>query len=365
MVNKSEKTKQSQQGMVSIIVTMIMMVVITLIIIGFSQIARREQRQALDRQLSTQAFYAAESGINDANETIKTLLDAGKPIPAKTACGPDASYTDATPYTSSNIIDSTLFGGSARLQYTCLLIDPVQTVLQIPPTQNSSEVIPLIASGAGTIDTIKFSWANNSNDSTLTCPTTTGTFLASGDWTCSMAVLRVDIVPNSAFNGNRGTLQSGTTTVFLYPQSSGGVATSTISNGKIIPVNCSNVTLPPTCSVSLTVTAQPKFYLRVLKLYRNNKVSVSATSAGSVVSLINAQATIDVTGKSNDVLRRVQIYKDISGLNSSSPTAPYPDFAIQSFETLCKQYIVYSGSATSDDGDIAGPCRVPNSVDPP
>jgi hypothetical protein len=53
-------------GFVSIIVCMIIMTILSLITIGFAQIMAREQRQALDRQLSSQAFYAAESGVNDA-----------------------------------------------------------------------------------------------------------------------------------------------------------------------------------------------------------------------------------------------------------------------------------------------------------
>lgn len=43
-------------------ITIVMMVVISLIVVGFTQVANRNRRQSLDRQLSTQAFYVAESG---------------------------------------------------------------------------------------------------------------------------------------------------------------------------------------------------------------------------------------------------------------------------------------------------------------
>jgi Tfp pilus assembly protein PilX len=65
----SKMTREDKQaGMVAIMVTMILMIVISLIVVGFAQISRRNQRQALDRQLSTQAFYAAETGVNDASD---------------------------------------------------------------------------------------------------------------------------------------------------------------------------------------------------------------------------------------------------------------------------------------------------------
>jgi Tfp pilus assembly protein PilX len=66
----SRQSTSRQAGMVSIMVTMILMVVLSLIVIGFAQIARRNSRQSLDRQLSTSAFYAAEAGVNDVRDLI-------------------------------------------------------------------------------------------------------------------------------------------------------------------------------------------------------------------------------------------------------------------------------------------------------
>src|ERR1700761_8288581 len=61
-----KRIRRDEQGMVSILVTMIMVIVISLIVIGFAEVSRRNQREALDNQLSTQAYYAAESGVNAA-----------------------------------------------------------------------------------------------------------------------------------------------------------------------------------------------------------------------------------------------------------------------------------------------------------
>ena len=66
MTAMPKRLKQSESGIVSLMMTLVIMLVISLIVIGIAQLSRREQRQALDNQLSTQAFYAAESGVNDA-----------------------------------------------------------------------------------------------------------------------------------------------------------------------------------------------------------------------------------------------------------------------------------------------------------
>ena len=46
--------KLNQQGLVSIVVTMLLILVMTLVVLGMSRNSIREQRQALDRQLSDQ-----------------------------------------------------------------------------------------------------------------------------------------------------------------------------------------------------------------------------------------------------------------------------------------------------------------------
>src|SRR5687768_8797387 len=103
--------KHTQQGMAAIFVTMIMMIVISLIVLGFAQVSRREARDSLDRQLSTQAYFAAETGVNDAVEVIKSS-GAGS-IPEKTSCEYSGPEYDA----SKAVIDST-----NNVSYTCLLV---------------------------------------------------------------------------------------------------------------------------------------------------------------------------------------------------------------------------------------------------
>lgn len=80
MTQKANMTPlhSNQAGLVSFMVVTIIMIVLTLIVLAFARLVQREQVQTLDRQLNAQAFYAAESGINDAvrelsaNPTLST-----------------------------------------------------------------------------------------------------------------------------------------------------------------------------------------------------------------------------------------------------------------------------------------------------
>jgi Tfp pilus assembly protein PilX len=71
---KSKEIQTNQSGIVSLIIVAILAIVLGLVAIGFSQLTNRELKQAGDRELNAQAFYAAESGVNDA---LAYLQDPG------------------------------------------------------------------------------------------------------------------------------------------------------------------------------------------------------------------------------------------------------------------------------------------------
>lgn len=107
--------RHDQRGMVSFTVTLVMILVISLIVIGFAQISRRNQREMLDRQLSTQAFYAAESGVNAAAAVVRKNPET---VVSKTDCNTtqgSSVYTQASPVLNDN----------PNVRYTCLLVDPL------------------------------------------------------------------------------------------------------------------------------------------------------------------------------------------------------------------------------------------------
>ena len=67
---KNNKHRFNQDGLASIFISMIIMVIVSLILIGFVQYSNSEQKQSLDRQLQDEAFYSAESGINQVVQAL-------------------------------------------------------------------------------------------------------------------------------------------------------------------------------------------------------------------------------------------------------------------------------------------------------
>jgi Tfp pilus assembly protein PilX len=330
-----------ERGMVSITVTMILMIVLSLIVLGFAQIARRNQRQALDQQLSTQAFYAAESGINDVRNLVKSA-GAGATVPAKTSCpsgGGGGFYN-----TLNSTISSPL--GAA---YTCLLVDPAPPTLVYGSIGEGSTIVPLNAT-SGNLTSIRFNWKSTTSATPMTgCPSSTNNvFSTSAGWGCGYGILRFDLVPvNAPFNING--LSNTTMTSFAVPISTGALTSVNYAAGSgndVLGVRCNNTG----CNLTVNLPgSSPSYYLRVSSLYKAVSLEISGTNAAGSINLTGAQALVDSTGKAQDVLRRIQVRIPLSDTSKNK----LPDFALQSTESICKRFSVMQGRFDNDSG-LAG-----------
>ncbi|MGH7157759.1 MAG: pilus assembly PilX family protein [Candidatus Saccharimonadales bacterium] len=321
-----------EAGLVSIMVTLILMIVISLIVLGFAQVSRRNQRQALDRQLSTQAFYAAESGVNDARDLINQATLAGNTIPAKDDCAAGSGiYAGLRPD-----LDTTT---SDEAAYTCVMVNPTpQTLLYGDVGDEHSTIIPLSSESGINISRVNLTWQSKDDTSTPTvgCPTTTsGVFSPTSSWTCGYGVLRLDIVPTSGVV-NYSTLQNNTMTTFLVPQSSGGSSSTGYAAGGAnnrIGVACTNAS----CTFSITGLSVNQYYMRISSIYKNVSLQVTAfDSANNQLALKDAQAIIDSTGKAQDVLRRIQVHVPLT-VSSENQLS---DYVLQSTDSICKRFVV-------------------------
>ena len=130
--------KRDEKGMVSILVTMIMIIVITLIVLGFSQVARRNERESLDDQLSTQAYYAAESGVNAAVNYLTQPANIGTQFNTIDNCAGFIGTLNAAG------VSNDLNAPTDTTKYTCLMVDTEPTSLNISPlTQGSNSILYL------------------------------------------------------------------------------------------------------------------------------------------------------------------------------------------------------------------------------
>jgi hypothetical protein len=348
------KLKSDQSGMVSIVVSMILIMVLSLIVLAFARLTQREQRQVLDRQLNAEAFYAAESGINDA---ARALREGG---PERTEendnCdAPDGGY--------DNRLDGT------NIMYTCLLIDPSPTSLEYNNiTRGESKVFP-VELRSGSTNAVSFYWQQPDVAPSFTgsCPgATLNSFPATWPPTgtgCSTGVLRIDLVRiDNSFN--RDELRNSVATIFAVPRSggaAGSVAFSTVSGpagspvgrnqGQIVASGCvgtQSPTHPKHCEVritGLTLNASQMYYARVVPLYLDAEVSVCAPECNSgALELINAQAQVDSTGRAADVLRRIQVRIGLSIIQGQFPVG-----AIESNTGLCKRISVAPPDTAPDD----------------
>jgi hypothetical protein len=356
-----------EAGIVSMIVTVVLMLVLSLIVLSFATLMRREQRQTLDRQLNTQAFYAAESGVNDAAAYLK-LHPAAKPYDDCKTNSPAQNFIFAAGLNRS--LDT-----AGSISYTCILVSPFPPILEYSHIgKNQSRVVPLIPTDStGTPDSnnlqnIYISWENdNGVVDTSGCPAnvTPQPFPASNNWLagCSTGMLRVDLVeiPSSG-QFNRANLSERSNTFFLYPtQNNTGVvfqpqpgAVTFANQVDLKGVRCSpgagTSKFTYACRATINVTAaaaKSTFYLRLKSIYVDHKVSIAADDAtGAQPSLSQAQTIIDSTGKANDVLKRIQVR-----LSTSTLTGPFPEYPIQSLGSLCKRF----GIAPPDVVDILSP----------
>lgn len=351
-------TQLNEQGFASIVIAIVLLLVLSLVTVGFAQLMRKEQRQALDKQLSLQAYYAAESGVNDAAKAISNGVNE-----AKDYCGP-ATSGPYVPYLGDNTVGS---AGTTNAQYTCLLINPTPTDVRVNPIGNVQSRLITMTSADSTdpIKSIRISWQDSDGEAKFALRNwyNSGQFLNSTNWASqsSTGVLSVGLLPLNVGAVQRNTASTEAYHAFLYPASfsaasntsnqtgltpnnynkgSGDVA----SNGPLLDGKCSSANEPLFCSVVITGLNNTSYLLDLQSFYGNSNVNISAYGGdgqaidSNVLKIKNAQTVVDSTGKAQDVLRRIQVRI------SSRDNYDHPDYSIESTGSICKQLQVEPNS---------------------
>jgi Tfp pilus assembly protein PilX len=353
MITMNDKTSSSkpslytsQNGVVSLLVTMVLMIVISLIALGFAQVARRNQNQELDQQLSTQAFYAAESGVNDVANLVSTQLAAGTQAtdlvkPTCSSTGPTGLYATLLP---------TLGNG---VSYTCVLVNPYPPILKTDVT-STSEIIPISATSPITKLTLQWSPEAAGANPVTGCPGSVSLPTIAQWGACKVGLLRIDLVPSDVPPTDAATLAKETLTTFVVPMKPSGagptnsipypaVNADTANRNNIVGVDCTNNSTP-SCTFNITTAGHTGYYLRVLSQYEDSALQISADDATGPEPLSGAQVIIDATGKAQNVLRRIQVYAPI-GIMSNQLS----DYAVESTDSICKRFAVMSNYFVGDD----------------
>ncbi len=360
------RLSRDESGAVAITVTIIIMVLVTLIVTSFALVVRREQRQALDRQLSSQALYAAESAAQDVALAIRSGLLTGNINNCQDFKNPAA----VNGLSFNNVIKD-------NVEYTCVLIDqdpPNLTYSSLDPIDGSF-VVPVNSNGSP-IQKIRISWQNvDGSVSFESGPRATEHALPQksfplNDRTTKTGVVRATIIPG--FNGGsltRDRLLSESQTMFLYPAAhsvsgqSGQVAYNPgdalgqvrPQQGAFVDGRCNAASTPKYCNVEINITnPQREFYLHIKPLYKKMSLDIEGFDASNQrVSLVGGQINIDVTGKAADVLRRVRMripYNDSSLQHNYGGFMP--EAALETTDSICKKFEV-------DSAEVRNLCSSP------
>ena len=337
--------KKNEKGFVSIITAATIMIILALITIGFTIIVQREQRQSLDRQLSRQALYAAESGIN---QTFNALV-SDNTIPDEKLDDCDPSVGGINP-----VVDA-----EDQIEYTCILYDKSPTRLDFIISPTDSKVVELRTFTDEPFTQINIEWGSTDpdlNDPTSLPPCNNSAREFPRDRTDSIPVLRVDLT--NLADLSRNALLNNSAYMYLSPcngsRGSDGVNSyafrEAVDNDNVIPVRCSGSGSTPcrlTVPIDLNVDNTASFLGRIRPIYSDVNVVIRGELAPSIPGPAEVefagQYSIDVTARANDVVRRLRAALPITS------TELKPEAVLQSFQGVCKQLDVDTSIGTVTD----------------
>ena len=336
----------NEDGFAAMVIAVVILVVVSLISLGFAYQMRQEQQTSLNNQLATQAYYAAESAINDAINFISNNPNFNN---NKTSCGNMSStvWSNSSPSDFYAEFPSTI---KNNIAFPCLLVNfNINHVYVDGISPGQYVTIPLVSSNSLTnIDYIKISWSNsnssvlsvgnncsNMHPNQLILPTNS----TSDPWDCTVSLVEASIVGSSILNTSLHSAADMASTAYLYPATTAATIPQMNSSGngpQIIPTPYSIQN--GVASVELQLPGNDigtNVYLKLTPFYGNSSSNFSVAaydSSNNIVSTDSAQVSIDATGKAAYVLKRIAI-RYPTGI-----TEGYGGYAIQSSGTICKQF---------------------------
>jgi len=320
-----------ERGFASLVVGLILILILALMAVGFAELTRHEQQQSLGNLLGSQAYYAAESGINDAVRSID-----------------NNSITAATPGVNQNTCIKPLPGAPSQIinaannvSYSCVIISLKTKDLQYTPVNPGADENVVFYTD-NPLSSLNISWgsadgqtAYNKTDLPPDFPSTD--YTANGN-TPYPPVIQFSITPLDDLRRNQ--LTTRTYTVYLYPTVSAGGATvySTVlsKQGTIGMGKCNVGNQPYACNVNITglpATGGPgsggPYLVHFLDFYDQASVDITGSTATGSATFSGGQAQIDVTGKAQDVLKRLVVRVPLSAKSN------FADYAVQA-QNICK-----------------------------
>ncbi len=311
--------KLNQAGAVAMISVVLFSIIISILAMAYARTIIAQQRQSVNYDLSTRAYYAAEAGVQDAIRELNTNADVLKD--GQDTCKNGAQYLGGS-------ADGTLGDSQGALAYTCQLVDPTPSVLSGSTTSDSVlwQIKPAAPTGSYKVT---INWSNPSSGDPELVPRGDGSKLMPPveSWADNgyHPLLRASFIlaPANATRSDYGqevfflnpTSQTATD-IIVNPQA--GVqqnASKVTNNAKCLGGNNGAYKCTQTFSVPSGLVNSGSLYLVVHSVYAktNYKVSLADAVTGKEIGFKNNVVTVDVTAKAGNVFRRVKQQVPVDG----------------------------------------------------
>jgi Tfp pilus assembly protein PilX len=372
--------RSNQDGASVLMLAIFFIIIISIITVGFATLARREQRAVLDKTLSKQAQYAAESGIN----AVKNYVDKVGSTSAQSnaSCDPTANAAVNTNYQKPDFSSA----GGTGVNLSCLTWNIAPSEVSFKLENNSN----LSFNNQNQTGYSLISWTTDGGQGNYTVPAGS-TKLPNIDTTKDSILKMVTVIRGDVYAQPKVVTAyfvpadvSRVTPAYTTPTMAGscpnthptkndyvdlgdaciGTANVDSTNGLVYYIPCSSAT----CSIHVAGYTCPStgclgfgaaykdrlFYFQNLGT-KPATITYSAitnpyTAAEAGTPLTNIAVKVDANAIAQDVSKRLVAYIPI-GNESWQPW-----FSALS-DSLCKDYKV---NGTSNNTAITGPSACPN-----
>lgn len=350
---EDSKKVDRQRGAASIFIVIFFALLTGVITVSFVRITNQDQQQALNNDLSQSAYDAAKAGTTDANRVIDYCENDA---PDKTACLAKLNNECQDVAEFASKIGLEMDGYAVRVgtgsndaklnqSYTCAKINLEPDAIAVTLEDRQMRIIEL--KSASQINAIRVKWFDNKDhtDQPMTlpkAPVPDKKFPKSATdegWggASTPPVMRVQLV-NLGPNPTVDKFSSTVSAAFLYPATSGNTGTA-LGPGQPVKTPCKEVSYENgelACSADMTavIPAGTSAYLVVMPIYNKTNIEIQGLTGidGEPVGL-QGYPSIDVTGKADDVFRRVRSTIDLHGTRGGHDLP-----AFDTVKTLCKNF---------------------------
>lgn len=365
--------KINQSGAAIILFAMVMLIVLSLITIGFAFLVRNDQRQTLDKTLSNQAQYAAETAVNrkikdlynNVPPTLKTdcsappqiTVPAGAPSVTITCLNwntePDRIFLSGL---NINPKQALIQPKSGTVKYFAVLYHPSKPAgcavsnsapqfLNSLATAGSCPYLKITLSDAASVYSNKASVVysrpqDNSRPTGLADTSHAENVGKDADYGGQVNGEASGEIDNTFCRGGWCIMRVSVPSGKSWTNATPGLTSFSVIGGEIDELQLAAYTDGPYDQIAAFAPAAPA----ALTLAPNNRVN-----------LINMQAIVDATARAGDVIKRIQIAAPI-GKNTWQP-----GFAVAA-DAICKNFSVdainndTAGKAVDNSGNALGAC---------